>query len=82
MTRWAFWRRQAAPSAQPVAPAQPPGRVDPGWAEVPLAVLSWCLPGSAVVVGVLGQIALAVVLLALAVGIWLRLWRGRRRRQS
>lgn len=32
----------------------------PSWVEMPLTILSWFLPGSAVVVGVLGQIALAV----------------------
>jgi len=40
-------------------------------------VLAWVLPSSAVVVAALGQIALAAVLCAMALGIWLRLWRGR-----
>ena len=52
------------------------------WVEMPLTILSWFLPGSAVVVGVLGQIALAVVLILVALGVWLRLWRGRRQRRT
>ena len=57
-------------------------RLDPVWVEMPLTILSWFLPGSAVVVGVLGQIALAAVLMLVALGLWLRLWRGRRQRRT
>lgn len=71
----AFWRKPA--SAQPSA--APPRRTrDAMWIEAPLTVLSWFLPGSAVVVGALGQFVLALVLLAIACGVWLRLWRGRK----
>jgi len=44
-------------------------------------VLAWLLPSSAVVVGALGQFMLALVLLAVAFGVWLRLWRSRKRRR-
>ena len=76
MTLRALWRKPAAES--PPAPR----RLDPVWIEAPLTVLSWFLPGSAVVVGVLGQVALAIVLLLVALGVWLRLWRGRQRRRT
>ena len=75
--KWAFWRKSTA-TASADAPA--PRRLDPVWVEMPLTIVSWFLPGSAVVVGVLGQIALAVVLILVALGVWLRLWRGRRPR--
>jgi hypothetical protein len=45
-------------------------------------VLAWLLPSGAVVVGALGQIMLALVLLTVAFGVWLRLWRSRRMRQA
>ncbi|MFN7152280.1 MAG: hypothetical protein ACK4OE_01215 [Acidovorax sp.] len=45
-------------------------------------MLSWFLPGGAVVVGALGQFMLALVLLAIACGVWLRLWRGRKKRRA
>ena len=44
-------------------------------------VLAWLLPSSAVVVGALGQFMLALVLLAIGFGVWLRLWRSRKRRR-
>ncbi|UCU99318.1 hypothetical protein [Acidovorax radicis] len=78
----AFWRTPA-PAQQPGSPktpdVPPARRRDPAWIEVPLTVLSWFLPGSAVVVAAIGQFALALVLLAVAAGVWLRLWRGRKR---
>ena len=77
--KWATWRKSTA-TASADAPA--PRRLDPVWVEMPLTILSWFLPGSAVVVGVLGQIALAVVLILVALGVWLRLWRGRRQRRT
>lgn len=72
-----FWRKPA--SAEPPA-APSPKRLDPVWIEAPLTMLSWFLPGGAVVVGALGQFMLALVLLAIACGVWLRLWRGRKKR--
>ena len=77
--KWAFWRKSTATAS---ADASAPRRLDPVWVEMPLTILSWFLPGSAVVVGVLGQIALAVVLILVALGVWLRLWRGRRQRRT
>lgn len=53
--KWAFWRKSTA-TASADAPA--PRRLDPVWVEMPLTILSWFLPGSAVVLGV--QIAKAV----------------------
>ncbi|MDR6765151.1 cytochrome c-type biogenesis protein CcmH/NrfF [Acidovorax delafieldii] len=44
-------------------------------------VLAWLLPSGAVVVGALGQFMLALVLLAIGFGVWLRLWRSRKRRR-
>lgn len=74
-----FWRRPG--SAEPPA-APPQKRLDPVWIEAPLTMLSWFLPGGAVVVGALGQFMLALVLLAIACGVWLRLWRGRKKRRA
>lgn len=45
-------------------------------------VLAWLLPSSAVVVGAMGQVALSIVLLAFALGVWLRLWRSRKRQRN
>jgi hypothetical protein len=45
-------------------------------------LLAWLLPSGAVVVGALGQFMLALVLLAIAFGVWLRLWRSRQRRRA
>ncbi|WP_462386565.1 hypothetical protein [Acidovorax sp. Q11] len=45
-------------------------------------MLSWFLPGGAVVVGALGQFMLALVLLMVAFGVWLRLWRSRKKRRA
>ncbi|MBU1351847.1 MAG: hypothetical protein KKB95_08135 [Gammaproteobacteria bacterium] len=78
MKRGTFWR-QPVSAEPPAAPAPPsPKRFDPVWIEAPLTMLSWFLPGGAVVVGALGQFMLALVLLAIACGVWLRLWRGRK----
>jgi len=76
--KFAFWRKSTAAA---VADAPAPRKLDSAWVEMPLTILSWFLPGSAVVVGALGQIALAMVLLIVALGVWLRLWRGRRRQR-
>ncbi|AOG22350.1 hypothetical protein [Acidovorax sp. RAC01] len=77
----AFWRKPVS-AGSAAAPAPAPRKPDPAWIEVPLMVLSWFLPGGAVVVGVLGQFMLALVLLAIASGVWLRLWRSRKRRRT
>ena len=45
-------------------------------------VLAWLLPSGAVVVGALGQFMLALVLLTVAFGVWLRLWRSRKKRRA
>jgi len=74
----AFWRKPA--SAETPA-ALTPKKLDPVWIEAPLTMLSWFLPGGAVVVGALGQFMLALVLLAIGFGVWLRLWRSRKRRR-
>ncbi len=82
MKTWAFWRAPAPtqqPSSSKTPDAPPAQKRDPAWIEVPLTLLSWFLPGSAVVVAAIGQFVLALVLLAVAVGVWLRLWRGRKR---
>ena len=85
MKTWAFWRTPA-PTQQPGSsktPDAPSARKrDPAWIEVPLTLLSWFLPGSAVVVAAIGQFALALVLLAVAFGVWLRLWRSRKKRRA
>ncbi|KRD21913.1 hypothetical protein ASE52_17440 [Acidovorax sp. Root275] len=74
-----FWHKPA--SVEP--PAVPsPQKLDPAWLEAPLTILSWFLPGGAVVVGALGQFMLALVLLAIAFGVWLRLWRSRKKRRA
>jgi hypothetical protein len=78
--KFAFWRKTTT-AAVVDTPAPAPRRLDSAWIEMPLTILSWFLPSSAVVVGALGQIALAIVLLLVALGVWLRLWRGRLRRQ-
>lgn len=78
--KFAFWRKSTATAVADV-PTPAPRRLDSAWVEMPLTILSWFLPSSAVVVGALGQIALAIVLLLVALGVWLRLWRGRLRRQ-
>jgi hypothetical protein len=85
MSRWALWRKRppAADGAQP--PADPPPR-RPVQLYAPVdalqVVLAWLLPSSAVVVAALGQFALALVLLAVAWGVWLRLWRSRKKRRA
>jgi hypothetical protein len=75
----AFWRKPVS-AGSAAAPA--PRKSDPAWIEAPLMVLSWFLPGGAVLVGALGQFMLALVLLAIASGVWLRLWRSRKRRRT
>ncbi|MCO4095301.1 MAG: hypothetical protein HEQ37_18840 [Acidovorax sp.] len=85
MSRWAFWRQRppAAGAAQSPSPAMAPRPVA---LYLPLdalqVVLAWLLPSGAVVVGALGQFMLALVLLAIAFGVWLRLWRGRQKRRA
>ena len=46
------------------------------------AIMAVAMGGSAAVVAALGQFALALVLLVVALGIVLRLWRTRRRRRA
>lgn len=82
MNLWSRWRgqRKARPLHAAAIPSsrQPKRAVDGVWlGEALQAVLAWLLPGSAAGVAMLGQAALALVLLALAAGVWLRLWRGR-----
>ncbi len=85
MSRWAFWRKRppAAGAAQSQAPTALRRPVD---LYVPLdalhIVLAWLLPSGAVVVGALGQFMLALVLLTVAFGVWLRLWRSRKKRRA
>ena len=82
MSRWAFWRKRPPVTAGDAVP--PPRRVtaDFYWLGDALqVVLAWLLPSSAVVVGALGQFMLALVLLAIGFGVWLRLWRSRKRRR-
>lgn len=85
MSRWAFWRkrRPAVGAAQSPSPAAAKRPVD---LYVPLdvlhVVLAWLLPSGAVVVGALGQFMLALVLLAVAFGVWLRVWRSRKKRRA
>ena len=82
MSRWAFWRKRSPVMADGAVP--PPRRVtaDFYWLGDALqVVLAWLLPSSAVVVGALGQFMLALVLLAIGFGVWLRLWRSRKRRR-
>ena len=87
MIHWAFWRKR--PSASGVGAGrdgQPPTSqrlVDPMLlGEALQGVLAWLLPSSAVVVGAMGQVALSIVLLAFALGVWLRLWRSRKRQRN
>lgn len=87
MNHWAFWRkRPPAPAAGAQQKGVPPTSrhiVDPvALGEVVQAVLAWLLPSSAVIVGAMGQFALSIVLLAFALGVWLRLWRSRKRQRN
>lgn len=84
MSRWAFWRKrpdtEGAAQSQSLMMVQRP--VALYWPLDALqVVLAWLLPGGAVVVGALGQFMLALVLLAIGFGVWLRLWRSRKRRR-
>lgn len=88
MSRWAFWRkRPPAPTAGAASNAAPARRWwrlnenDPLLDIIP-TVLAWLLPSGAVVVGALGQFMLALVLLTVAFGVWLRLWRSRKKRRA
>jgi hypothetical protein len=84
MNRWAFWRKRppATGAAQGQAPARARRPVAIYWPLDALqVVLAWLLPSGAVVVGALGQFMLALVLLAIGFGVWLRLWRSRKRRR-
>ena len=83
MSRWAFWRKRPPVMADGAVP--PPRRVtaDFYWLGDALQlVLAWLLPSGAVVVGALGQFMLALVLLTVAFGVWLRLWRSRKKRRA
>ena len=85
MSRWALWRKRPPVADAEQAPAAT-SRRRPAQLYVPLealqVVLAWLLPGSAVVVAALGQFMLALVLLAVAWGVWLRLWRSRKKRRA
>ena len=85
MSRWALWRKRPPVTDAVQAPAAT-SRRSPAQLYVPLealqVVLAWLLPSSAVVVAALGQFMLALVLLAVAWGVWLRLWRSRKKRQA
>lgn len=84
MNRWAFWRKRpdTAGAAQSQSPTMVQRPVALYWPLDALqVVLAWLLPSGAVVVGALGQFMLALVLLAVAFGVWLRLWRSRKRRR-
>lgn len=81
MSRWTFWRKgPSSSSAAEIKPKAEPLFLSLG--DVVSGVLGWLLPSSAVVVGALGQFMLALVLLMLALGVWLRLWRGRKKRRA
>lgn len=86
MSRWTLWRKRppvavaaAAPDAVPATRRRPADFYGLGDA-LPTA-LAWLLPSGAAVVGALGQFMLALVLLAAAFGVWLRLWRSRKKRR-
>ena len=84
MSRWAFWRKRpdTAGVAQSQLPTMARRPVALYWPLDALqVVLAWLLPSGAVVVGALGQFMLALVLLAIGFGVWLRLWRSRKRRR-
>lgn len=87
MSRWAFWHQRppetaaaAAPDAVSAPPRRPAGFYWVG--DALQLLLAWLLPSGAVVVGAFGQFMLALVLLAIAFGVWLRLWRSRQRRRA
>ena len=87
MSRWAMWRKRPPVTADVAAPdavrATRRRPVDAYWLGDALQlVLAWLLPSGAVVVGALGQFMLALVLLVSAFGVWLRLWRSRKRRRG
>ncbi|HTH10521.1 MAG TPA: hypothetical protein VMA55_13215 [Acidovorax sp.] len=87
MSRWAFWHQRPPETAAAAAPdaVSAPARRPAGFYWVGDALqllLAWLLPSGAVVVGALGQFMLALVLLAIAFGVWLRLWRSRQRRRA
>jgi len=87
MSRWTMWRKRPSSSSTPrtTAASTARGLRDTnlyGAADVVPTVLAWLLPSGAVVVGALGQFMLALVLLTLASGVWLRLWRGRKKRRA
>mgnify|MGYP001571103421 CR=1 FL=1 len=85
MSRWARWRKRP-PVADAVQVPAATSRRSPVQLYVPLealqVVLAWLLPSGAVVVAALGQFMLALVLLAVAWGVWLRLWRSRKKRRA
>ena len=82
MSRWVFWRKRPPVMADGAVPPTRRVTADFYWLGDALqVVLAWLLPSSAVVVGALGQFMLALVLLAIGFGVWLRLWRSRKRRR-
>ncbi len=82
MSRWVFWRKRPPVMAGDAVPPTRRVTADFYWLGDALqVVLAWLLPSSAVVVGALGQFMLALVLLAIGFGVWLRLWRSRKRRR-
>ncbi len=85
MSRWAFWRKRL-PAAGAAQSQSPTPQRRPVHLYLPLdalhMVLAWLLPSGAVVVGALGQFMLALVLLTVAFGVWLRLWRSRKKRRA
>ncbi|PTT23180.1 hypothetical protein DBR12_02200 [Acidovorax sp. HMWF029] len=83
MSRWAFWRKRPPVTANGAVPPSRRVTADFSWLGDALQlVLAWLLPSGAVVVGALGQFMLALVLLMVAFGVWLRLWRSRKRRRA
>ncbi len=93
MRRWTLWRKR--PSADDLAgtaaPSTTPSTANSrhtasaahlwGFVEALPALLAWVMPSGAVVMAFVGQLLLALLLITLSAGLWLRLWRGRRRRQ-
>lgn len=79
------WRRNAAAAPAPAAsPAARKPRTVALYlpAELLPMLLVWLLPSGAVLMAALGQLALAAVMLVIAFGIGLRLWRLRARRRA
>lgn len=89
MRRWTLWRkrRSADDLAGTAAPSTANSRHTAsaahlgGVVEALPALLAWVMPSGAVVMAFVGQLLLALLLITLSAGLWLRLWRGRLRRQ-